>query len=64
MQHLVLRISGRGVKALIDSGASRNCISENLFLRFKMPYSLLNKRDLSPLVFASGAPLKSRERSL
>jgi len=56
---VVLRISGRSVKALIDSGNSRNCISERSFLRLKLPYSALNKRDLSPLVFASDAPLKS-----
>ena len=56
---VVLRVNNRNVKALLDSGASRNCISERYLKQIRMLNTKLNTDDIVSLVSASGTNLQS-----
>jgi gag-polyprotein putative aspartyl protease len=51
-------MSNRKVKALIDSGASRNCISEQFFSNLNIPKAVLQKAEINSMMGASGSLLK------
>ena len=55
---VVIRVNNHNVNALIDSGASRNCVSEHYFNTCRISRSRLNTNNKLPLISASGASLQ------
>ena len=54
---VIISVNNKSCKALVDSGASRNCISEHFLKVLRIPYSALNRTDTSPLTSANNASM-------
>ena len=52
-----IRVKNHHIRALVDSGAAKSCISEAFFHKLKLPSSALKKPVLSHLVSANKSPM-------
>jgi hypothetical protein len=56
---VALRVHSKNIRVLLDSGATRNCISYSFFKHLHVPDTWLKTNVVLPLVTADGSPLHS-----